>query len=96
MKKIIVLFVLVFLLSSCERRPNFEEKYEDLQSEYYSVEEKYDKYYDKYINLSSDVSRLYDDALTLKAYFLGWDEVSFDEAKKAIKTIYDRLYPGEW
>lgn len=96
MKKLIILLACVFLLSSCERRPSIEEQYEDLQSEYYDVEEKYMLYLDKYTDLSADIARVYDDALTLKAYFLGWDEVTFEEAKQSIKTIYDRLYPGEW
>ena len=96
MKKLVILLLCVLLLSSCERRPTLEEQYEELKSDYYRIEEEYSNYYDKYIDLKADIARVYDDALMLKAYFLKWEDITFDDAKKSIKAIYDRLYPGEW
>lgn len=95
----VVLFFLLFLFSGCARQYTYndvQEMKDDWDSKYYEMEEKYEYYYNKYIELQSDVNCAYDDALALKAYFLGWEEASFSEAKKAIKSIYDRLYPDEW
>ena len=48
------------------------------------------------IDLDVAIAASYDDSITVKAFFLGWDESSFAEAKQAFKNMYDRLYPGEW
>ena len=96
MKKLVILLLCVLLLSSCERRPTLEEQYEELKSDYYRIEEEYSNYYVKYIELKADIASVYDEAIMLKAYFLKWDDATFDDAKKSIKAIYDRLYPGEW
>lgn len=96
---VFVLLVLLFLLSGCAYQYTYndvaemKDKYDE---EYSQLEEKYSKAYDDFINLDVSISRSYDEAVTVKAYFLGWDESSFEDAKESFKKMYDYLYPGEW
>lgn len=100
MKKIIiVLFLILFVFSGCAYQythNDVAEMKDKWDEEYYEMEEKYSKAYDDYINLDVAIARSYDEAVVVKAYFLGWDESSFEDAKKSFKKMYDYLYPGEW
>jgi len=101
MKKLLFLLLLLsfLLLSGCAYRytlDDVDEMKEQWSLEYADLEEKYNSAYDKFIDLDVAIAASYDDSITVKAFFLGWDESSFAEAKQAFKNMYDRLYPGEW
>ena len=61
-----------------------------------SHNKEYQELQEKYEELSTSVELSYDEAVNVKAYFLGWEESSFDNAKESMHYIYDHLYPGEW
>ena len=77
-----LIFCAVFFVICMFLFPNHNEEYQELK-------EKYDE-------LSASVELSYDDAVSVKSYFLGWEESSFDDAKQSMQNIYDNLYPGEW
>lgn len=94
---VIAFVALMFIFPSHNSEyKELKEQYDELSLSYESAQEDCESVQERYNDLSSAISESYDSALSVKAYFLGWDESSFEDAKESMKKLYDTLYPGEW
>lgn len=87
MRKIAFILLLLFVLSSCERRPSLEERLEEAEQEYFQLEEQYSDALVEIDQLSSELPAINDAAFMLYDYFEDPSSMSFEQAQE----YYEKL-----
>lgn len=92
----LLLILCLFLLSGCNRK-YYEDQYEELDArltnEIIELEEKYEDASSRADDYSDAIGKAEDHLITLRLFFEGDEDITYDEASSAAESLHDLFYP---